>query len=61
MAVSLAVYDLLGRRVATLVDDVQTAGSHEVVFDASRLPSGVYILRLTAGDQFATTKVSVVH
>ncbi len=59
--VQLDVYDLLGRRVATLVDGVQTAGTHEVVFDTSGLPSGVYILRLTVGDHIATTKVSVVH
>ena len=58
--VNLSVYDLLGRRIATLVDGVQTLGTHEVVFDASHLPSGVYILRFTAGGQIATTKVTVV-
>ncbi|MDX1439858.1 MAG: T9SS type A sorting domain-containing protein, partial [Rubricoccaceae bacterium] len=60
-SITLAAYDLLGRRVATLMDGVRAAGSHEVVFDVSSLPSGVYILRLTAGDQVATTKISVVH
>ncbi|MCH7975992.1 MAG: T9SS type A sorting domain-containing protein [Bacteroidetes bacterium] len=59
--VRLEAYDLLGRRVATLVDGLQTAGPHEVTFYTNDLPSGVYILRLTARDQVATTKVSVIH
>jgi hypothetical protein len=47
-AVSLRVYDLLGREVATLVNEKKNAGTYEVTFDASRLPSGVYIYRLSA-------------
>ena len=43
----LAVYDLLGRQVETLVDGVQNAGSHEIQFEASHLPSGTYLYRLT--------------
>lgn len=60
-SISFTAYDLLGRRVATLAEGVRSAGSHEVVFDASDLPSGVYILRLQAGNQVATMKVSVVR
>jgi hypothetical protein len=44
--VRLAVYDILGREVATLVNSVQPQGSHEVRFDAGELSSGVYIYRL---------------
>ncbi len=47
--VRLAVYDLLGRRVAVLVDEVRGAGRHSVRFGAAALPSGVYIYRMTAG------------
>ena len=43
----LVVYDLLGRQIQTLVDGTQNAGSHEVVFEASHLPSGTYLYRLT--------------
>jgi hypothetical protein len=46
--VSLSVYDLLGRQVKTLVDDVKEAGYHQAVFDASGLASGVYIYRVQA-------------
>ncbi len=57
--VSLKVFDLLGRKVVTLVDDVQSVGSHSVVFDGSGLPSGIYLCRLQAGN-FTTTKKMVL-
>ena len=44
--VSLAVYDVLGRQVQLLLDGAMEAGSHEVTFDASDLPSGTYLYRL---------------
>ena len=47
--VRLAVYDALGREVATLVDGTRAAGRHEVTFDGIELPSGVYTARLGAG------------
>ena len=46
--VTLTVFDILGREVAALVHDVQQAGSYTIRFDASRLPSGVYLYRLNA-------------
>jgi len=48
--VRLAVYDLLGREVAILVNGKQEAGVHDLRFDASGLSSGVYFYRLRAGD-----------
>ncbi len=47
--VSLAVYDMLGRQVTTLVNGQMPAGSHAVSFDASQLTSGVYMYRLSNG------------
>ncbi|GIK59923.1 MAG: hypothetical protein JETCAE03_15050 [Ignavibacteriaceae bacterium] len=48
--VTLKVYDVLGREVATLVNEEKPAGEYEIEFDGSNLPSGVYLYRLTAGD-----------
>jgi hypothetical protein len=59
--VSLKVYDLLGREVATLVNQRQEAGRYQVVFDASRLASGVYFYRLQAGAFVETRKMMVVR
>ena len=49
--VMLSVYDLSGRRVATLVEADHTAGRHEVAWNCAEIPSGVYLYRLetTAG------------
>ena len=44
--VTLIVFDMLGRRVAILVDGVVSAGAHTASFDARSLPSGSYIYRL---------------
>lgn len=46
--VRLAVYDVLGREVAVLVDGPRGAGAHEVAFETANLPSGVYLYRLEA-------------
>jgi hypothetical protein len=54
-SVTLKVYDVLGREVATLVSARQNPGSYSVTFDASRLSSGVYFYRLQAGS-FADVK-----
>lgn len=52
--VRLAVYDMLGREVAVLVDGVKPAGRHTVTFDADHLSSGVYLYRLEAAGQTLT-------
>jgi hypothetical protein len=54
-AVRLAIYDVLGRQVAVLVDGVRPAGRHEATFAATGLPSGVYLYQLQA-DAFTQTR-----
>lgn len=58
--VSLQVYNVLGQRVATLVNTTQTAGQYTVAFDASSLASGVYVYRLQAGGKVITRKMLLI-
>ncbi|MCS7012743.1 MAG: M1 family aminopeptidase [Chloroherpetonaceae bacterium] len=58
--VQLRVYDMLGREVATLVNARQAAGRYEVVFDATGLPSGMYVYRLVAGNWQESKKMMLV-
>ncbi len=55
--VTLNIHDVLGRKVATLLDEKLPAGTHKVDFDASTLASGVYYYRLRAGDRSASKKM----
>jgi hypothetical protein len=57
----LKVYDLGGREVATLVDEVKTAGRYDVAFDAGKLASGVYFYKLTAGSFNQTRRMVLVR
>ncbi|MCC6398609.1 MAG: T9SS type A sorting domain-containing protein [Bacteroidetes bacterium] len=59
--VSVTVINTIGQRIATLVQGGQDAGYHEVVFDAKRLPSGVYFYRLQAGSYVETRKMLLVR
>ena len=56
-SVELQVFDVSGSLVTTLVNGWREAGTHEVTFDASDLPSGVYIYTLQAGDFKASGKL----
>jgi poly(beta-D-mannuronate) lyase len=55
--VSLKVFDMLGRDVSTLVNDMRPAGVYRVRWDASSFPSGVYFYRLSAGNFVETKKM----
>lgn len=48
--ITLKIYDVLGNEVSTLVNEYKEAGSFEINFDASGLPSGIYIYRISVGD-----------
>jgi subtilisin family serine protease len=56
----LTVYDILGRTVAVLMDDIKPAGTYSVAFDASRLASGVYFYSLRSGGMIQTRKLMVI-
>jgi len=55
--VTLKVFDMLGREVASLVNEVKEQGSYSVNFDAAKLASGTYVYKLTAGNFVETKKM----
>ena len=60
-AVTLRVYDLLGREVAVLDEGQKAAGAHEAKLQAHGLANGVYVVRLQAGPHTATRRVTLVR
>jgi photosystem II stability/assembly factor-like uncharacterized protein len=58
--VKIAVYDLLGRETAVLVNETQNAGNYEVTFDGSNLSSGMYFYKLQAGTEFSDVKKMIL-
>ena len=58
--VILQVYDVLGRKMKTLMEEVQNVGTHSVVFDAGELSSGFYVYRLSAGGFIGTKKLMII-
>jgi hypothetical protein len=59
--VSLKVYDILGREVATLVYEKKGAGEYSVIWNAGKIPGGVYFYRLTAGSHTGTKKMILMR
>ncbi|NOS85787.1 MAG: T9SS type A sorting domain-containing protein [Ignavibacteria bacterium] len=58
--VKLVVFDMLGREVATIINNEMTAGSYVADFNAASLASGIYFYKLTSGDFTSTKKMILV-
>ena len=58
--VTLKIYDVLGKEIATLINEYKPAGKYEIEFDASNLPSGVYFYQLISGENIATKKLVLI-
>jgi hypothetical protein len=59
-AVKLEIYNMMGQKVATLVEDLLDAGQHIATWDGSRMASGVYLYRLEAGGFIETKKMTLL-
>ena len=57
----LSLHDVLGREVAVLAEGTVAAGAHEATFDAAALAPGAYVLRLEAGADVRTRRITVAH
>jgi len=55
--VILDVYDILGRKTATLVDDIQDTGQHTILWQADNISSGMYFYRIVAGEHIESRKM----
>jgi hypothetical protein len=58
--VTLKVYDIIGKEVATLVNETKEAGSYQITFNASKLSSGIYFYSLSAGSFLSVKKMMVL-
>ncbi|PKL88169.1 MAG: hypothetical protein CVV23_11600 [Ignavibacteriae bacterium HGW-Ignavibacteriae-2] len=58
--VKLAVYDILGKQVSLLVNEVKSPGYYEVIFDGSNLSSGTYFYRFQTNQYFQTRKMTLI-
>jgi myo-inositol-hexaphosphate 3-phosphohydrolase len=59
--VTLKIYDILGKEVTTLVQEEKSAGTYEVEFEGTNLPSGIYFYKLTSGDNSETKKMTLLR
>jgi glucose/arabinose dehydrogenase len=59
--VRLAVYDILGREVAVLLDEYKEAGNYEVRWDATQFSSGVYVYKFTSGNFSSSRRMMLVR
>ena len=58
--VNLSVFNILGEQVATLINETKEAGNYQVEFNASNLPSGMYVYRIEAGNFISTKKMMLL-
>ncbi|MER3523995.1 MAG: hypothetical protein C4326_07990 [Ignavibacteria bacterium] len=59
--VSLSVFDILGREVATFVDEIKEPGVYVAVWDATHAASGVYLVRLKAEHRTSTIRITLLR
>ena len=58
--VTLKIFDILGKEVKTLVNEMKVTGGHEIIFDAGELASGFYIYRIQVNNYIAAKKMMLL-
>jgi hypothetical protein len=58
--VNVAIYDILGRKIATLVNEIKQPGIYQCIWDADKQASGIYFYKMQAGDFVATKKMMLI-
>ena len=58
--VKVSVYNVVGQQVSVLVDDTMRAGEHTAIWNASDMPSGIYIVQLETGNRIFTRKITLI-
>lgn len=55
--VTIIIYDLVGKEIKTIVDEVMSSGMHHIEFFAGLLTSGIYLYKITVGNYIQTRKM----
>ena len=58
--VSLKIFDLTGKQVATLINEVMLPGNHQIIWNPGLLPSGVYLIELIVGKRSLNQKITYI-
>ena len=58
--VELIIYDILGRQIAELVNTKQQAGYHKILWNGNQNASGLYFVKMTAGNYISTQKLMLI-
>jgi len=59
-AVKISIFNIVGQRVATLIENILPEGEHTISWDASEMPSGIYIAQLETGNRVLTRKMTLL-
>jgi flagellar hook assembly protein FlgD len=58
--VQLEIYNMIGEKVATLINETVNAGTHNVIWDASNMASGIYLYQLRSGNSVLSKKMTLL-
>jgi hypothetical protein len=60
MEITLEIYDILGRKVETLIDEFQSPGAYAITWDVTHIASGMYFYRIQTGEYAAARRMTIL-